>query len=114
MTGGTLYQLRTRINRRNITADPSKMLTPVRILLKMLYMHIHYVPQWRALVLLDKFNDAIKAGDGDCFLRCWKNFLPLFKATERTNYSIEALHCYSSTALCLHPGCMPSLNGAEL
>ena len=41
-------------------------------------------------LLLDEFNDAIKEGDGNRISRCWKFFLPLFKATERTNYSIEA------------------------
>ncbi len=40
--------------------------------------------------LLMEFNDAIREGDGLRILRCWRFFLPLFKAADRTNYSIEA------------------------
>ena len=35
------------------------------------------------------FKDAIKEGNGDEVLRCWKYFLPVFKASGRTNYAIE-------------------------
>ena len=41
-------------------------------------------------LLLMEFVDAIKEGDGLCILRCWRYFLPIFKASKRTNYSIEA------------------------
>ena len=37
-----------------------------------------------------EFRDAIREGDGLRILRCWRFFLPIFKATNRTNYSIEA------------------------
>lgn len=37
-----------------------------------------------------EFHDAIWEGDGDRLLRCWKYFLPLYKATNRKNYAIEA------------------------
>lgn len=41
-------------------------------------------------LLFLEFTDAIREGDGLRILRCWKYFLPLFKASKRTNYSIEA------------------------
>ena len=34
--------------------------------------------------------DGIREGDWQRILRCWHFFLPLFKANNRTNYSIEA------------------------
>jgi len=36
--------------------------------------------------------DAIREGDGDRVHRCWKYLLPIFKASNRTNYSIEVLN----------------------
>ena len=36
------------------------------------------------------FKDAIKEGNGEHVLRSWKYFIPIFKASRRTNYSIEA------------------------
>ena len=36
------------------------------------------------------FKDAIKEGNGEEVYRCWKYFIPIFKASGRTNYSIEA------------------------
>ena len=41
-------------------------------------------------LLLIEFEDAIREGDGDRICRCWQFFLLIFKATGRTNYSIEA------------------------
>ena len=41
-------------------------------------------------LLLIEFTDAIREGDGTRILRCWRYFLLLFKASDRTNYSIEA------------------------
>ena len=38
-----------------------------------------------------EYTDAIKEGDGDRLLRCWKYMLVLFINTGRKNYSIEAL-----------------------
>ena len=38
----------------------------------------------------ESFKDAIKEGNGEHVLRCWKYFIPIFKASGRTNYSIEA------------------------
>ncbi len=53
--------------------------------------HVHaYAREVLSLGLLYlKFSDAIREGDGDRILRCWRYFLPLFKATNRTNYSVE-------------------------
>ena len=36
------------------------------------------------------FKDTIKDASGPQVLRCWKYFIPIFKASKRTNYSIEA------------------------
>ena len=41
-------------------------------------------------LLLMEFNDAIREGDGNRICRCWQFFLPIFKATKRKNYAIEA------------------------
>ena len=41
-------------------------------------------------LLLMEFIDGIREGDGYRILRCWRAFLPIFKATNRKNYSIEA------------------------
>ena len=38
-----------------------------------------------------EFCDAIKEGDGDRILRCWRYLLPIFKGSGRKNYSIEAV-----------------------
>ena len=38
------------------------------------------------------FCDAIREGDGDHVLRCWRYLLPLFKSSARKNYSVEALN----------------------
>ena len=39
-----------------------------------------------------EFADAIREGDGERVLRCWQYFLPIFKASNSTNYSCEAVH----------------------
>ena len=38
------------------------------------------------------YADSIKEGDGNRVLRFWKYLLPIFKASGRKNYSIEAVH----------------------
>ncbi len=38
------------------------------------------------------FHDAIREGDGDRVMMYWKLLLPIFKASGRRNYSIEALN----------------------
>ena len=39
-----------------------------------------------------EFSDAIKEGDGERVLRCWKYLLPLFKSSGRKNYAVEVLN----------------------
>lgn len=43
-------------------------------------------------LLFKEFVDAIREGDGERIIRCWRYFLPLFKCLDRTNYSIEAFN----------------------
>lgn len=43
-------------------------------------------------LLYMEFTDAIREGDGDRILRCWRYFLLVFKATGRTHYSVEAFN----------------------
>lgn len=37
-----------------------------------------------------EFNDAIREGDGPRVITCWKFFLLIFKASNRTKYALEA------------------------
>ena len=39
-----------------------------------------------------EYQDAIKEGDGERVLRCWKYLLPIFFNSNRTNYTKEALN----------------------
>ena len=39
-----------------------------------------------------KFINRIREGDGTHIIRCWRFFLPLFRASGRTNYSIETVN----------------------
>ena len=56
-----------------------------------------------------EYSDAIKEGDGNRVVRCWRYLLPIFKSSERKNYSIESLHL-----LCqLHHG-LPPRQSAQL
>ena len=41
-------------------------------------------------LLLMEFVDGVREGDGERIIRCWRYFLPLFKYSDRTNYSVEA------------------------
>ena len=43
-------------------------------------------------LLLMAFIDGICEGDGERIIRCWRYFLPLFKASGRKNYVIEAFN----------------------
>ena len=38
-----------------------------------------------------KFEDAIKEGDGPPVIRCWRFFLLIFKSSNKTKYSLEAV-----------------------
>ena len=37
-----------------------------------------------------EFHDAIREGDGERIITCWRYLLLLFKVSHRTNYSVEA------------------------
>lgn len=39
-----------------------------------------------------EFSDAIREGDGNRVLRCWRYLLPIFLGSHRTNYSCEVLN----------------------
>lgn len=54
-------------------------------------------------LLLMEFIDAIREGDGLRNLRCWRVFLPIMKATNRTNYSIEAFNLLAQHDFVLSP-----------
>ena len=41
-------------------------------------------------LVLTEFNDAVREGDGTRIIRCWRYFLLFFKASNRSNYAIEA------------------------
>ena len=56
-----------------------------------------------------EFSDAIKEGDGDCVLRCWRYMLPIFVSSRRTNYAIESLNL-----LVQHDFLLPPRLAAEL
>ena len=50
-----------------------------------------------------EFDDAIKEGDGERLIRCWKFLLVLFKSSGQKNYSIEALTLLSQFYIRLPP-----------
>ena len=54
-------------------------------------------------LLFLEFKDAIRHGDGDRDFIVWKYFLLLFKASKRSNYSIEAFTLLSQYHLILAP-----------
>ena len=54
-------------------------------------------------LLLMEFNDAVREGDGTHILRCWRYFLLLFKASGRTNYSVEAFTLLAQYEYMLSP-----------
>ncbi len=52
---------------------------------------MHVVCYQVGLLLLE-FKDAIREGDGNRIIRCWRYMLLIYKATGRTNYTMEALN----------------------
>ena len=54
-------------------------------------------------LLLLEFNDAVREGDGDRIVRCWRFFLPLFKASDKTNYAVEAFTLLAQEKYLLSP-----------
>lgn len=174
MDGGTLFQLRNLINRRNVVTNPSKDMNACEdFFLLVVESHTlaaamtvfqvssvddqpgdstlfpedssHLEPVQRRNVLLlaveqvlDKFvnlsygdesdrpsesdrvqafacdvltldllymefTDAIREGDGSRILACWKFFLLIFKASNRTNYSIEAFNLLAQDQFLFSP-----------
>lgn len=56
-----------------------------------------------------EFADAIKEGDGNRVLRCWRFLLPIFKSSGRKNYAIETLNM-----LCQYNHGLPPRQAAQL
>lgn len=54
-------------------------------------------------LLYMEFTDAIKEGDGSRILCCWKFFMLIFKASNRTNYSIEAFNLLAQEKFLFSP-----------
>ena len=54
-------------------------------------------------LLFLEFKDGVKEGDGERIMRVWQYFLLLFKASNRTNYSIEALTLLAQYHMILPP-----------
>jgi len=54
-------------------------------------------------LLWHNFHDATKEGDGNRIIRCWKFNLLAFKASNRKNYSIEALNLLLQVNFLLSP-----------
>ena len=50
-----------------------------------------------------EYSDAIREGDGLRVLRCWRYLFLLFKASNRTNYTIEAFNFLAQHAFLLPP-----------
>ena len=56
-------------------------------------------------LICNEYSDAIKEGDGKRVFRCFKYMLPLFKASNRVNYSCEmfcTLAQHNSSSYCHH------------
>lgn len=49
------------------------------------------------------YKDVIREGDGDRLLVCWKYLLPIFKVSDRRNYSLEVLRMLYSYYFILSP-----------
>ena len=45
-------------------------------------------------LLLMEFIDSICEGDGERIIRCWRYFLPLFKCSDHTNYSVKGFNLF--------------------
>ena len=53
--------------------------------------------------LYAEFDDAIREGDGGRVIRCWKFLLLFYKASNRTNYAVEALNLLAQFYILLPP-----------
>ena len=54
-------------------------------------------------LLYAEFDDAIREGDGIQIIHCWKFLFLVFKASNHTNYSIEALTLLAQYYILLPP-----------
>ena len=54
-------------------------------------------------LLYMEFQDAIREGDGLRIQRCWKYMLLIYKASNRSNYSIEAFATLANIQIVLPP-----------
>lgn len=54
-------------------------------------------------LLLMEFNDAVREGDGERIMRCWRYFLLIFKVSGNNNYAIEAFTLLSQYTFILSP-----------
>lgn len=54
------------------------------------------------LIFLE-FKDAVREGDGDRVMRCWKFLMLFFRASGHTNYTLEALNLLSHYHYLLPP-----------
>ena len=65
---------------------------------------LDYAEETLTLFLLyAKFYDAIREGDGIQIIRCWKFLFLVFKASNHTNYSIQALTLLAQYYIFLPP-----------
>ena len=55
-------------------------------------------------LLLMEFDDGIREADGERIIRCWRYFLPIFKCSNRTNYSVEAFNLLFEYEYAMTPG----------
>ena len=55
------------------------------------------------MLLHEEFKDAIREGDGERVLRVWKFLLIIFKASNKSNYSIEAFNLLAQYYILLPP-----------
>ena len=53
--------------------------------------------------LMVEFKDAWAEGDGDRIFRCWQLFLPHFRASKHTKYSLEAFRLQLQVKVVLSP-----------
>ena len=50
-----------------------------------------------------EFADAIREGDGERVIRCWRYFLPIFRAAQCTNYACESFNLLYQHLYALSP-----------
>ena len=54
-------------------------------------------------MIYSEYSDAIREGDGERVMRCWKFLLLIFKAAQRKNYACEAFNLLSQHKFVLSP-----------